>query len=61
MEAQESAEEVAEEIAQNEQNVKQVYAFPPIDLLKLPTNGVADGTAEMRENSESVYKELMSK
>ena len=59
-ESDESAAEVAEEIAKNVQQLQREYAFPPIDLLKLPFNGAADGTAEMRENSRRLNETLAS-
>ena len=58
--AQDSATAVAEEIAQAETMVKAEYCFPPIDLLKLPANGSADGTAEMRENTRRLNETLAS-
>lgn len=58
--AEESAMEVAAEIAQSETEQKPVYCFPPIDLLKLPSGGAADGTAEMRENSRRLNETLAS-
>ena len=59
-EAMESAALVAEEIAENELVDKPVYCFPPIDLLKNPVGGVADGTAEMRENTRRLNETLES-
>ncbi len=56
--ARESAEAVAQEIAQAQQEPKVEYCFPPIDLLKLPRGGVADGTAEMKENSRRLNETL---
>ena len=50
-EADESAQVVAQEIAKAEAVKKPEYCYPPIDLLKIPGGGSADGTAEMRENS----------
>ncbi|MBO5868054.1 MAG: hypothetical protein J6Q54_03990, partial [Oscillospiraceae bacterium] len=58
--AEESAAEVAEEIAQAEMLDKPIYNFPPIDLLKLPAGAVADGTDEMRENSRRLNETLAS-
>ena len=58
--AAESAAEVAEEIAQQEAEPKPVYQFPPIDLLKRPGGGTADGTAEMKENSQRLNEALES-
>ena len=59
-EAAESAAEVAQQIAQNAAEVKPEYCYPPIDLLKLPANGSADGTDEMRENSRRLNETLAS-
>ena len=55
-----SAAEVAKEIAQADMAEKPAYCFPPIDLLKGSTGGVADGTAEMRENSRRLNETLAS-
>ncbi len=59
-EADESAAQVAAEIADAEAVVKPEYCYPPIDLLKLPGNGAADGTAEMRENTLRLNETLAS-
>ena len=59
-EAEKSANEVAVEIAAAEAVEKPAYCFPPIDLLKLPSQGVADGTAEMRENTKRLNETLAS-
>ena len=56
----ESAQLVAEEIAKTQNVLKPVYCFPPIDLLKAPMGGAADGTAEMRENSHRLNETLAS-
>ena len=56
----ESAQLVAEEIAKTQNVLKPVYCFPPIDLLKAPSGGAADGTAEMRENSQRLNETLAS-
>ena len=58
--AMESAAEVAMEIAQAEEQIKPEYCFPPIDLLKSPSGGAADGTMEMRENSRRLNETLAS-
>ena len=58
--AEESAHQVAVEIAQAEQEVKPAYSFPPIDLLKLPSGGALDGTEEMRENTRRLNETLAS-
>ena len=59
-EAEESAQVVAQEIAKAEAAKKPEYCYPPIDLLKLPSGGAADGTAEMRENSRRLNETLAS-
>ena len=59
-EAAESAQQVAQEIAQNQVVAKPAYCFPPIELLKRPTRGSADGTDEMRENSRRLNETLAS-
>ena len=58
--AERSAAEVAMEIAQAEAEPQQVYYFPPIELLKRPVNNGADGTAEMRINSQRLNETLAS-
>ncbi len=58
--AEKSAAEVAMEIESAETVDKPEYCFPPIDLLKLPSDGVLDGTAEMRENSRRLNETLES-
>jgi len=60
VEAEESAAQVAEEIAQAETEKKPEYCYPPIDLLKLPGDGKTDGTAEMRENTRRLNEALAS-
>ena len=59
-EAAESAQQVAEEIAQNQASAKPVYCFPPIDLLKPPARSTGDGTLEMKENSKRLNETLAS-
>ncbi len=59
-EAAQSAAEVAQEIAEAEAIEKPAYCFPPINLLKLPGRDCADGTAEMRENSQRLNETLAS-
>ena len=56
----ESAQQVADEIEKAQTVLKPVYCFPPIDLLKAPSGGTADGTAEMRENSQRLNETLAS-
>ena len=58
--AQESAAQVAAEIANAATQVKQEYRFPPIDLLTAPNRGVQDGTMEMRENTRRLNETLAS-
>ena len=55
-----SATLVAQEIAKRQAELKSAYCFPPLDLLKLPAGGAADGTAEMRENSRRLNETLQS-
>ena len=55
-----SAKQVAQEIAGNQNQKLAPYCFPPIDLLKKPTRGAADGTEEMRENSRRLNETLAS-
>ncbi len=55
-----SALEVAKEIESAEQAVRPAYCFPPLDLLKMPLGNIADGTAEMRENSRRLNETLAS-
>ena len=59
-EAEEAAVEVEQEIAKAETEVKPVYCYPPIELLKLPGDGKTDGTAEMRENTRRLNEALAS-
>ena len=58
--AEESAALVAAEIAQAAVEPKPVYVYPPLDLLKMPGRGAADGTAEMKENSHRLSETLAS-
>ena len=53
-----SAAQVAAEIAAAEAEPKAEYCYPPIDLLKLPAGGKADGTAEMKENTRRLNETL---
>ena len=59
-EAEESAEEVAQEIQEAMEAAKSEYAFPPIDLLKLPSGSSGDGTMEMRDNTRRLNETLAS-
>ena len=56
----ESAQQVAAEIAKGQAKDKPEYCFPPMDLLKRPARGAADGTEEMRENSRRLNETLAS-
>ena len=58
--AEESAAQVAAEIAMAETVVRPEYCFPPIDLLGLPSRGAQDGTMEMRENTRRLNETLAS-
>lgn len=58
--AQESAAEVAAEIAQAQQIVKPDYCFPPIDLLRASDRSTQDATMEMRENTRRLNETLAS-
>ncbi len=55
-----SAAEVANEIAQSETAEKVEYCFPPIELLKPTGRSNIDATAEMRENSQRLNETLAS-
>ena len=59
-EANESAKQVAAEIAMAQVSEQPEYCFPPIELLKRPSKGAADGTEEMRENSRRLNETLAS-
>ena len=59
-EATASAKQVTKEIEQNQAAPQPAYCFPPIDLLKRPGRGSADGTEEMRENSRRLNETLAS-
>ena len=59
-EAAESAQIVAQEIAENQAAEKPAYCFPPIDLLNRPTRGGVGGTEEMRENTRRLNETLAS-
>lgn len=58
--AQDSAKQVAQEIAEAAAAEKTVYCYPPIDLLKFPSGNAGDGTAEMRENTRRLNETLAS-
>ncbi len=59
-EAAASAAQVTAEIERNLAEEKAEYCFPPMDLLKKPSKGSADGTEEMRENSRRLNEILAS-
>ena len=59
-EAETTAAEVAKEIEKAAEAVPPAYCYPPIDLLKLPKGGLADGTAEMKENTRRLNETLAS-
>ena len=58
--AEESAQQVAEEIALAEVEEKAQYCYPPIDLLKLPSRRAQDATSEMQENTRLLNETLAS-
>ncbi len=58
--AQESAAQVAAEIALAEAAEKVEYCFPPLELLKVSAYGTQDGTMEMRENTRRLNETLAS-
>ncbi len=58
--AQESAAQVAAQIAQTQTIERPEYCFPPIDLLNSPSHGAMDGTMEMRENTRRLNETLAS-
>lgn len=58
--AETSAQLVAAEIEKNQASQQPMYCFPPMDLLKRPMRGSADGTEEMRENSRRLNETLAS-
>ncbi len=59
-EAQKATKQVAREIARNQAAEPSDYCFPPINLLRLPVGGAADGTEEMRDNSRRLNETLAS-
>ena len=59
-ETETTAKLVAAEIEKNQAQQQAAYCFPPLDLLKKPMRGVADGTEEMRENSRRLNETLAS-
>ena len=58
--AQESAAQVAAEIAMQDQAPKIVYNYPPIELLSLSKGSNGDATGEMRENAQRLDEALAS-
>ena len=59
-EADESAAEIAVEIAQAETAPTAEYCYPPIDLMNLPKGNSSDGAAEMRTKAELLKDALAS-
>ena len=59
-EAEESAAEVAIEIAHSQQEEKPIYYFPPIDLLKYSGGRTGDVSLETKENAERLNDTLAS-
>ena len=57
---EDSARQVAAEIEKNQGQQQPDYCFPPMELLKKPMRGAADGTEEMRENSRRLNETLAS-
>jgi S-DNA-T family DNA segregation ATPase FtsK/SpoIIIE len=57
-EARQSAAQIADEIAEKENNPVPEYCYPPVELLNEPTNTAVDGTAEMRDNSRRLSDTL---
>ena len=58
--AEEAAAQVTQEIEKKQGEAVPEYCYPPIDLLKIPAEGAADGTSEMRENSRRLNETLAS-
>ena len=58
--AEESAAQVAAEIAEAATVQRPEYCFPPIDLLHEPVRSQLDGTNEMRENTRRLNETLAS-
>ena len=59
-EAARQAAQVEQEIAAAQSIPKPEYSFPPIDLLQRPRGRSADGTAEMKENTQRLNETLAS-
>ena len=59
-EAEDSAAQIAKDIAEAAAVERPEYCYPPIDLLKMPSGASGDGTAEMRENSRRLNETLAS-
>ena len=55
-----ATKQVTAEIEKNQTKMAPEYCFPPIDLLKRPARGAADGTEEMPENSRRLNETLAS-
>ena len=59
-EAEDSAAQIAKDIAEAEAAVRPEYCYPPIELLNMPSGGFGDGTVEMRENTRRLNETLAS-
>ena len=59
-EVEEAVSDVAKEILEAEAAGKIEYSYPPIDLLKLPSGSVGDGSMEMRDNTRRLNETLAS-
>ena len=55
-----AVEEVSREIGKKILEKQPQYCFPPMELLRRPVRGGADGTEEMRENSRRLNETLSS-
>ena len=55
-----AVEEVTKEIGKKILEKQPQYCFPPMELLRRPVRGGADGTEEMRENSRRLNETLSS-
>ncbi len=56
--AKQAAAEVAAEIVQAQEQPKETYTYPPIELLREAKPGAVDGTAEMRDNAKRLQDTL---
>ena len=55
-----AVEEETKEVAKQKPEKQPEYCFPPMELLRRPVRGGADGTEEMRENSRRLNETLSS-